>query len=117
MDEHANDVAWPYHALDLPGLSRDDAERILEWARQQGPALGSLLRGEGVVPGWIVEPQFFYARYLDECTVRTLKKAAEIALAAGQLNDHEMDGLTSMVEDFTEWLDQAEVGDADCGHE
>jgi hypothetical protein len=108
------DASWPYYALDFPGLSRDDAERILEWARQQGPALGSLLSGDGVAPGWIVEPEWFYARYLDKCTVHTLKKASELALASGQITDQEeIDGLTSMVEDFTEWLEQAEEA-ADC---
>jgi hypothetical protein len=116
MSEDADD-SLSYYTLDFPGLSRDDAERILEWAREQGPALGSLRGGEGVAPGWIVEPEFSYARYLDECTVRTLKKASEIALAAGQLTDHEANVLTSMVEDFTEWLEQATEGDDDCAHE
>ena len=62
------DDSWPYYTLDLPGLSRDDAERILEWVRRQGPELGSLPSDEGVAPGLIVEPDFFYARYVDKCS-------------------------------------------------
>jgi hypothetical protein len=91
------DDSWPYYTLDLPGLSRDDAERILEWVRRQGPELGSLPSGEGVAPGLIVEPDFFYARYVDKCTVSTLKKASEIALATGQLSQHEASVLSSTV--------------------
>ncbi|SOD94244.1 hypothetical protein [Blastococcus haudaquaticus] len=113
MTEDAND-AWPYYALDFPGLSRDDAERILAWVRQQGPALSSLLDGEGVEPGSIVEPDWWYVRYLDKCAVRSLKKASEIALATGQLTDAETDALTSGVEDFTEWLQQAAGTEDDC---
>ena len=112
MTQDADD-SWPYYTLDLPGLSRDDAERILEWVRQQGPALGSLTSGDGGVPGWLVEPELFYARYVDKCTVRTLKKASEIALATDQLTGHEASVLSSTVDDFTEWLEQAAATD-DC---
>lgn len=110
------DDSWPYYTLDFPGLSRDDAERILEWVEQQGPALSSLLSGEGVNPGILVEPDSFYARSLDSYTVRSLKKASEIALATGQLNDQEAACLSSMVDDFAEWLEQA-ADDEDSGDE
>jgi hypothetical protein len=110
------DGSWPYYTLDFPGLSRDDAERILDWVKQQGPALSSLLSGQGVSPGILVEPHFFYARWLDSYTVRSLKRASEIALATGQLDDQEAACLTSMVEDFAEWLEQA-ADDDDSGDE
>ncbi len=58
-------------------------------------------------PGILVEPDSFYARWLDSHTVRILKKASEIALATGQRDDQEAAGLASMVEDFAEWLEQA----------
>jgi len=89
---------------------------ILEWVKQQGPALSSLLSGEGVTPGILVEPDPFYACWLDSYTVRSLKKASEIALATGQLSDQEAVGLSSMVEDFAEWLEQA-ADDEDSGDE
>ena len=50
-----------------------------------------------MAPGLIVEPDFFYARYVDKCTVSTLKKASEIALATGQLTQHEASVLSSTV--------------------
>jgi len=101
------DDSWPYYTLDFPGLSRDDAERIIELVKQQGPALSSLVSGEDVTAGILVEPEYFYARWLDSYTVRSLKKASEIALATGQLSDQETFCLSSMVEDFAEWLEQA----------
>ena len=110
------DGSWPYYTLDFPGLSRDDAERILDWVKQQGPALSSLLSGEGVSPGILVEPDASYACWLDSYTVRSLKKASEIALATGQLSDQEAAGLSSMVEHFAEWLEQA-ADDEDSGDE
>jgi hypothetical protein len=105
------DDSWPYYTLDFPGLSQDDAERILKWVKEQRPDLSSL---QAVTPGLIVEPEHWYARYLDKCAVRTLKKASEAALATGQLSNHETDVLSSMVEDFTEWLQQAADSDDDC---
>lgn len=110
-------ASGPYYALDFPGLSRNDAERILEWARQQGPALGSLLSREDVGPGSVVDPEFSYARYMDKCTVRSLKNASEIALATGHLNDSEVSVLKSIIEDFKEWLEQAAAGDDDRANE
>jgi hypothetical protein len=103
-----DDGLWPYYALDFPGLSQTDAERILAWVNQQGANFESLTSGPDAVAGSVLEPQHWYVRFMDRCTVTTLKTASEAAIRSGQLTRHEADVLASMVEDFIEWLDQAE---------
>ncbi|TYP90593.1 hypothetical protein [Blastococcus xanthinilyticus] len=106
------EALWPYYALDFPGLSKADAERILEWVKKQGPALDSLISGRGLTPGSIVEPEHFYTRHIDAWSVRLHLRAIQIALASGELSEDEATGLRSASEDFTEWLEQA-VDDPD----
>lgn len=109
-----DDDSWPYYALDLPGLSHDDAERILDLIKEQGSALGSLLSGPGVSPGTVVEPGSWYVRSWDRCAVRAMKTASEIALASGRLSDADTTILTSGVEDFTEWLEVIATDEDSC---
>jgi hypothetical protein len=93
------DDAWPYFTIDVPGLTRSGADRLLDCANQEHLGVG----------GWVVEPEYFYTRHLDVWIVRVLRKAAEIALMSGNLKEDEAIGLSSQVEDFTEWLNDVAI--------
>jgi hypothetical protein len=75
-----------YWAVDLPGLSGDQAEELLDTARALGLQTGTAL-----------DPGVFLTLALDEATVRTLAEALRNTTEGGATRD-------AFLEDLEEWL-------------
>lgn len=97
------DDLWPYFAVDVPGMSKADAERTLAWLAEEAIGVG----------GWIVDPRELHAVYEDAWTVRLHVKLASIALRSGELSPEEADGAKVLMQNLTEWLTDIAVEEAD----
>jgi hypothetical protein len=76
-----------YWALDLPGLTKEEAERILEFARRETDVIGASA----------IDPEECMTAFLDRETVRSL---AEAFRAISERNDV----VQGMLEQFEDWL-------------
>ncbi|MGY2128578.1 hypothetical protein [Blastococcus sp. SYSU DS0617] len=85
---------WPYFSLDLLGLTKGGAERLLATARQENLALS----------GSIIDPEQWWSTNMDRATVEPLVHAWEVALQTGSLTSDEAEVVRLMLGSAREWL-------------
>jgi hypothetical protein len=90
-------AADEYWSVDIPGLTEDQAVSLQE-----------RLAGEFERDVVIISPRHFMVRGFSRASVRLLVSCLRAGLAAGGMSDENEAGAKSMLEDFEEWLDQAE---------
>jgi hypothetical protein len=78
-----------YWGVDFPGLTLEEAKRIVEFAREELGLVGSRR-------GILIDPHYFYSAWVDRETAETLRSAFQEI------------GVESMVEIIDDWLSQAE---------
>jgi hypothetical protein len=91
MGEH---LVWPYWSVDLPGLRRADARRILVWAETEEASLG----------GIAVDPMLSYSAHLDGATVEAMTEALNVALESNSLRPEQSEIARSLCDQLTDWL-------------
>ena len=69
------DLEWPYFSLDLPGLTREGARRLLNVAGREGLSLG----------GSVLDPRQWWSNHMDAETVRAVALGLELAIESGAL--------------------------------
>jgi hypothetical protein len=88
---------WPYWSVDLPGLSRSNAQQVLETAERSGLSFG----------GTLVDPAQFLTLHLDGPTVEAvhavLARGQESAQIANNSDAVTVNGFTELLE---EWLNR-----------
>jgi hypothetical protein len=86
---------WPYWSVDLPGLSRLNAQQVLEMAERSGLSFG----------GTLVDPAQFLTLHLDRPTVEAVYVALSRGQECAQIAKHPdavtVNGFTELLE---EWL-------------
>lgn len=87
-------LVWPSWSVDLPGLTEENAEEIVEWARARNIAFGPS----------VVDPNYAYTMHADFSTIEGLLAACEIALSAAVLSPQMSMVVQGMQESFSEWL-------------
>lgn len=84
---------WPYWAVDLPGLSRPQAEELLGIAQQAGMSYG----------GTTVDPREFLTLHLDRDTVLTILWALNARLQNEPFDPAAVAGVADILR---EWIEQ-----------
>ena len=84
-----------YWSVDVPGLSKASAQRLVEWAERENLTTGA----------HTVDPQSFLSMHLDPETVQALSKSLHIALLSGELAPVLAPVVLSMSEYVDSWLE------------
>jgi hypothetical protein len=96
---HGDGLEWPYFSLDLPGLTRGGARRLLEVASREGLSLG----------GSIIDPMEWWSGNMDAETVQAVTRALELAMKVGSLTEEENRIVSLMFGSMREWLEECEL--------
>lgn len=90
-------AAGEYWSVDIPGLTEDQAVSLQE-----------RLAGEFECGVNIASPRHLMVRGFGRASVDKLVSCLRAGLAAGGMSGEDEAGVRAMLEDFDEWLDQAE---------
>lgn len=93
-----------YWSVDLPGLTYDEASRLLAWAQANKVGIG----------GSLVDPARTFTRHLDHATTEALHAAVAHYVATAA--EHSQDAartqiLRGVAEDLDDWLRNSPAGD------
>lgn len=93
MNDHEKD--WPYWSVDLPGLTRAQAQSLVEIAERTGMPAG----------GTVVDPASFATLHLDRATVESLVRVLDAARTNHLTFDTADIGIvTGVLEVLQEWI-------------
>ena len=87
-----------YWSIDIPGLTADGAHD-----------LAARLKGDFDLGVIVTDPSAFMVRACDRATVEVLVQCLRAGLSGDSLSTGDAHGAQSLLEDFTEWLEQAEA--------
>jgi hypothetical protein len=85
-----------YYSVDLPGLTEENAERVVRWSEANGYSRGS----------YVAPPGELLTQHLDKATVGATVRAFQIALSTDQLLDEAVI-VEGVLEAMVEWLKDA----------
>ena len=89
---------WPYWSVDLPGLSRAQAQELLEMAERAGMPAG----------GTAVDPESLVTLHLDRATVESLVRVLDAARTNRlTLDIANIRTITGVLEVLQEWIGNA----------
>lgn len=87
-----SETSWPYWSVDLPGLSREQAEGLLEFAERRMSLSGST-----------IDPSCFLTLHLDRDSVQSLSDALGSGRSSG-IGGSTKEVVVGILEVLNDWL-------------